>query len=596
MNLGRDSAGSDADQGGDFDSVAPTAAGPNWKPGSGLHHHSFYPAGDQDWLYVQAQAGQRYDLEVFNRCSGAAASMTLLAPDGITALFSEGCDGSFGCGPRRAWIAPADGRYLLNLVNDCRQGDYGSYDLQATVIPVTVPSAAALSPALLGLDVTRPLTLSGDGFVPGLAARFSSPEITCRRVDVVDRSTAVLLVRTSPQAAPGSHDLLLRGPDGAETVLPAALQVDPARSAVVINELNVLENWVELRNSGIVTVDLTGWELRLGAGSSMVTVVLPPAFIGPGAFLTIYDLGTPGENSPAELHLDQFFGWGAGSYGSIALADAALAGRDFVRWDGATGSSLNRPPAGTGWYGPNPVVDSESYGLGRDQGSSDTDRGCDFSAQQGSPGQVNSAPAPLDAQLELLQENWIGEELSLQLAVTGGEPPYRWFLSGGFLPPGLSLSQTGLLQGTPASLGSWPLDLSATDAAGRWDSGELLLEILPGLSASIQAQPAAAAFPCTVALDVALTNLRAGDATVQAELTAAGAPPHGSAAHDVASGTLVLRPGQTTHFDLACDIPDIPQFRSGVIFQLVLRDAAGGVELAAAQFEVQNQHQIQHPQ
>ena len=33
---------------------------------------------------------------------GAGAGMTLYAPDGVTALFSEGSEGSFGAGPRRA--------------------------------------------------------------------------------------------------------------------------------------------------------------------------------------------------------------------------------------------------------------------------------------------------------------------------------------------------------------------------------------------------------------------------------------------------------------------------------------------------------------
>ncbi len=594
MNLGRDSAGSDTDQGDDFGSLAPTAAGPNWEPGGGLNHHSFYPAGDRDWLRVQAQAGQRYDLEVFNRCSGAEANMTLYAADGITALFSEGCDGSFGSGPRRAWVAPADGQYLLRLVNDGPGGDYGSYDLQATVIPISAPSPTTLTPAVLGPDVCCPITITGDGFVPGLSAWFSSGEITCERVEVVDRSTAVVLVRSSAAAAPGSHDLLLRGPDGAEGLLPGALQVVANRGSVVINELNTLENWVELRNTGGETVDLSGWAIRVAAGGGAVTAPIPSASIGPGAFLILHDSGTPGENGPAELYLDQYFGWGVGIYGSCALVDSGGEGRDFVRWDGVTGSSLDRPPQGTGWYGPNPAGESGYFSLGRDLGSTDTDAGGDFSAQESSPGSANTAPAPLEAYFGLLEPSWIGDELSFQLEATGGEPPYRWFLSRGRLPSGVTLSEAGHLLGTAMSLGSWPLEVSVYDAAGRWDSGELVLEILQALSSSIGVQPGAAIFPCTVELDLNLSNPGSAEAVVAARLTATGAAPEGITTYDLADSTLVLPPGQTSHFNLTLDIPDDEQFTTGVIFQFTLSDAASGVLLSSAQCQVQNRYQLQH--
>ena len=596
MNLGRDSAGSDTDLGGDFGPVAPTAAGPNWEPGGGLNHHSFYPAADLDWLSIQALTGQRYDLEVFNRCSGAEANLTLYAPDGVTALFSEGCDGSFGSGPRRAWVAPADGEYLLSLVNDGQQGDYGSYDLQATVIPVIAPSAVSLSPALLGVDASVPITLTGDGFLPGLTAWFSSPEITCRQVDVVDRSTAVLLVSASPAAAPGFHDLMLRGPDGAEALLAGGLQVVSGRGAVVINEMNFLENWIELRNIGGDALNLTGWEIRVMAGGNAVTGVFPEAAIAPDGFLMIYDLTTPGENGPDELHLDLSFGWGLGIYGSCALVDTELLGRDFVRWDGVTGSSLDSPPSGTGWNGPNPINNTGFYALGRDQGSSDTESGFDFSGQEQSPGAVNTAPAPLVAILSGVERPWVGEELSVQLQATGGEPPYRWFLSGGLPPPGLSITEAGLIQGVPTVVGSWTLELSVVDAVGRRDTGELILVAQTGLSADLASQPAVATFPCTVVLEVDLGNFRTGEAVVAAELIATGSPPEGFATYTVADSTVVLPPGQVTHFDLTYQIPDSPQFASGVIFRLSLSDIVTDIPLVEAQCEVRNKQQLQHQQ
>jgi hypothetical protein len=41
-----------------------------------------------------------------------------------------------------------------------------------------------------------------------------------------------------------------------------------------------------------------------------------------------------------------------------------------------------------------------------------------------------------------------------------------WRVSGGALPPGLSLSATGQIAGTPKSAGAWYSEITATDAAG----------------------------------------------------------------------------------------------------------------------------------
>lgn len=589
MNLGRDSGGSDTDQGRDFSPQPPTASSPNWEPGGGAAHHSFYPAGDVDWQIVEVQAGQRYDLEVLNRCSGAGVSMTLHAPDGVTALFNEGSDGSFGAGPRRAWVAPADGAYPLCLVNDGRLARYGSYDLRTTVIPSAAPAVQSVQPPAVGIGVTGPVTITGDGFLPGLAVDCSSPEVTCRWVEVLDRGTAVLQVDTTSGSAPGWLDLTLIGPDGAEVTVPGALALDPERGTVVVNEVNVLENWIELLNRGAVAVDLEEWAVRVAAGSGTVTASLPESSIAPGARLLLYDLTTPGENGPGELHLDCAFGWGAGSYGSVALVDETGQGRDFVRWDGETGGSLQKPPAGTGWYGANPCLTDGLYSIGRSRGGVDTDAGCDFSAQAASPGSGNMAPAELAADLLPVTVGWFSGLGSHQLEASGGNPPYRWFVSSGLPPSGFRLSQDGLLQGAPAAVGSWPTEVSVYDSAGRRFTGELLIEVEPELTSSLVADPQAAAFPCTVSLDIDLASECAHDVFVKARLSATGLPPEGGETYDIAGSVLALPAGQTRHFHLACDVPGQQQFASGVEFRLTLEDADGGELLDSCRLSVFNQ-------
>ena len=50
------------------------------------------------------------------------------------------------------------------------------------------------------------------------------------------------------------------------------------------------------------------------------------------------------------------------------------------------------------------------------------------------------------------------------LQATGGSPPYAWTVTSG-LPPGMALSSTGILSGTPTTVGSFSLLVSVTDNA-----------------------------------------------------------------------------------------------------------------------------------
>jgi len=56
-----------------------------------------------------------------------------------------------------------------------------------------------------------------------------------------------------------------------------------------------------------------------------------------------------------------------------------------------------------------------------------------------------------------------GSAYSAALAATGGSKPYRWSLISGSLPPGLSLSGTGTISGTPASTGTYNFVARVTD-------------------------------------------------------------------------------------------------------------------------------------
>jgi len=61
----------------------------------------------------------------------------------------------------------------------------------------------------------------------------------------------------------------------------------------------------------------------------------------------------------------------------------------------------------------------------------------------------------------------VGVAYSQTLAATGGTTPYTWSITSGTLPDGLGLdSSTGLISGTPISLGTFPFTIRVTDSGG----------------------------------------------------------------------------------------------------------------------------------
>jgi streptogramin lyase len=57
----------------------------------------------------------------------------------------------------------------------------------------------------------------------------------------------------------------------------------------------------------------------------------------------------------------------------------------------------------------------------------------------------------------------VGSAYSNALSATNGDGPYKWTMSSGTLPPGLSLSLTGVISGTAASAGTYNFTVTAND-------------------------------------------------------------------------------------------------------------------------------------
>jgi hypothetical protein len=74
---------------------------------------------------------------------------------------------------------------------------------------------------------------------------------------------------------------------------------------------------------------------------------------------------------------------------------------------------------------------------------------------------------PLVISSAQLPQGELAVDYGTLLAATGGQPPYRWALAEGSLPPGLSLNEnSGQMSGRPSEAGEFSFSARLTDAAG----------------------------------------------------------------------------------------------------------------------------------
>lgn len=66
----------------------------------------------------------------------------------------------------------------------------------------------------------------------------------------------------------------------------------------------------------------------------------------------------------------------------------------------------------------------------------------------------------------VLPDATIGDAYAESVTASGGAGPYTFAITGGALPPGLTLGVDGALAGTPTTAGEYPFTVTATDANG----------------------------------------------------------------------------------------------------------------------------------
>ncbi len=90
----------------------------------------------------------------------------------------------------------------------------------------------------------------------------------------------------------------------------------------------------------------------------------------------------------------------------------------------------------------------------------------DIGARVSAPISLNVSSSTLAFSQPSFLAGRVGELYSQSLVATGGSAPYTYSLVSGALPPGVALSSSGTLSGTPTASGSFPVVLRVTDAAG----------------------------------------------------------------------------------------------------------------------------------
>lgn len=91
-----------------------------------------------------------------------------------------------------------------------------------------------------------------------------------------------------------------------------------------------------------------------------------------------------------------------------------------------------------------------------------------FTPPTGITDPIFTTPIALNITTSAVSNGTVGTDYSTTLAANGGTAPYRWNFASGTLPPGLSLSESGVISGRPTAAGTYTAYIEAFDARGTF--------------------------------------------------------------------------------------------------------------------------------
>jgi hypothetical protein len=157
----------------------------------------------------------------------------------------------------------------------------------------------------------------------------------------------------------------------------------------------------------------------------------------------------------------------------------------------------------------------------------------------------------------------VGVSFSSQVQASGGTAPYTFTLNSGSLPPGLTLSTSGLISGTPTTAGPFSFTVKVTDSTG----GTALIAITPSCGITI-------APPALVAMCAPGTTGQVG-VSFSSQVQASG----GTAPYTFTLNSGSLPPGLT--LSTSGLISGTPTTAGPFSFTVKVTDSTGGTALTA---------------
>ena len=183
-------------------------------PDGVLHHHTFYPAGDEDWLVLAAVPGEEYVIKTQDLLDGADTVLELYDSDGTTLLDSNNNRDASTLSSLLRVVPTIPQQYYVRTFRYAETpmpiGEYGKYNLTVYILPN--PKITSVTPSTGPVNGGTSVTIAGSNFTAGATVLFGVYEAT--GVTVVDGNT---ITATTPANVPGGVNVTVRNlpnPDG----------------------------------------------------------------------------------------------------------------------------------------------------------------------------------------------------------------------------------------------------------------------------------------------------------------------------------------------------------------------------------------------
>ena len=192
------------------------------------------------------------------------------------------------------------------------------------------------------------------------------------------------------------------------------------------------------------------------------------------------------------------------------------------------------------------------------------------------------AAAPLLAQISIpitsVPNATVGKYYAVGLTVSGGTGPYTWSASG-TVPPGLSVTTTGSILGTPTAAGSYLFTLSVVDSRQASAFRSLTMTVLQGSLSILTTSP----LPAATAGQSYSTSLAAAGGTPPYRWAVGNGFPAGLSL-DPQSGAITGTPSTPGAFSFTVQVTDTAQAVGTANFSLTVNPAPLAITTVAPLF------------